>query len=169
MASAASRISGETCEGRAKISRSMALTSVLPPGAIAASGIISASLRDHSGSAGRTAVVDDRGGHHAVTGNEIRRQSSGNTEADDAAVAGAYCQPEQIGGFAAATGDKHARTRCDPRFEGKSDKSNHRSLRQVIEVERAVGVGQRPDRGRSASIHLDAELLQASRQASLQP
>src|SRR6516162_127210 len=35
MASAASRISGETCEGRAKISHSIALTSALPRGAIA--------------------------------------------------------------------------------------------------------------------------------------
>ena len=34
-ASAASRASGDTCEGRAKISRSIALTSVLPPGAMA--------------------------------------------------------------------------------------------------------------------------------------
>src|SRR5262249_18568969 len=93
--------------------------------------------------------------HHAVTGKKIRRQSSGNTEADDTAATGANGELEQIGGFAAAADHQHARTRSDPRLEGKSDKCNHRSLRQIIEGERAVGVGQRPDRGRTAAVHVN--------------
>ena len=92
---------------------------------------------------------------HAVAGKQIRRQSPGNTEADNATTADANGEPERVGGFAAATDHKHARPSCDPRLEGKPDKSNYRSLRQIIEIKRAVGVGQRPDRGRAAPVHVD--------------
>jgi hypothetical protein len=105
-------------------------------------GIMSASLRDHCGSVDRhRRIVDDGRGYYAVAGGEIRRQAAGDPEADAAAAAGANGEPQQIGRLTAAAEDKHAGARCNTRFKGKPDQSNHRAFRQIGEFKRVLRIG----------------------------